>query len=93
MLAIDLGTTSLHWRALDESARLVAEGWELNPQMGAGSEVMSRLAVAGTASGKKRLAELVRGSLRALIQALPVPPEQGCLVANPAMTAIFLEKK
>ena len=92
LLAIDLGTTSLHWCALDEKGVKVAEGQELNPQMGAGSELMSRLAAAGTEQGKKRLAGLVRKSLHSVIDALPETPAQCCLVANPAMTAIFLEK-
>ncbi|MCK9239766.1 2Fe-2S iron-sulfur cluster-binding protein, partial [Desulfocurvus sp.] len=54
-LAVDLGTTSIHWQALGPDGALVAEGALLNPQMGAGSEVMSRLALArGGAAARLR---------------------------------------
>jgi len=92
LLAVDLGTTSLHWRALTRSGVLAAEGRELNPQMGAGSEVMSRLAAAGTPLGKARLAGLTRAALDEIIRALPGTVVECCIAANPAMTAIVLEQ-
>ena len=39
---------------------MVAEGHDLNPQAGAGADVMSRLAVASAPEGRARLARLVR---------------------------------
>ncbi|MBG3876981.1 DUF4445 domain-containing protein, partial [Desulfovibrio oxamicus] len=58
LLAIDLGTTTLHWSALTPDGRRVTHGAELNPQMGAGSEVMSRLAVASSPQGLAALRRL-----------------------------------
>jgi uncharacterized 2Fe-2S/4Fe-4S cluster protein (DUF4445 family) len=92
LLAADLGTTSLQWRAVTRSGVLAAEGRELNPQMGAGSEIMSRLAVAGTPLGRARLAGLTRAALDDIIRSLPGPVAECCIAANPAMTAILLEQ-
>ena len=92
LLAVDLGTTSLQWRAVTRSGVLVAEGWELNPQIGAGSEIMSRLAVAGTPRGKARLTDLARAAVDAILGNLPGVAVECCIAANPAMTAIFLEQ-
>ena len=92
LLAADLGTTSLHWRAMARSGELVAEGRELNPQMGAGSEVMSRLAAAGTPQGRARLAGLARAALDEILRSLPGTAAECCIAANPAMTAILLEQ-
>ena len=53
VLGIDLGTTSVHWRFVHAGAS--TSGSFHNPQLGAGSEVMSRLALARTPQGAKRL--------------------------------------
>lgn len=112
MLAIDLGTTSLQWRHIavepdaDASsggmreALLVAEGGEVNPQMGAGSDVISRLAAAQEPSGRERLQRLTIASLRGLVKRAAERAAPGamaeitavCLAANPAMTALSLGK-
>lgn len=127
-LAIDLGTTSLHWMLVndigkveektslytasnhvdesgardhtsesrEETTPLAVAGSMLNPQMGAGSDVVSRLAVARNASGKTRLSQLVVTEVEELLQNAE---EQGyvvqdiCLAANTAMTAIALDKE
>ena len=90
-LAVDLGTTSLYWQAVDTaSGQEVAGGHFLNPQAGAGADVISRLAVARKAEGLSRLAQLVRTSLAGLCRATGAGFI--CLAANPAMTAIFLEE-
>ncbi len=88
-LAVDFGTTSLH-------ARLCGPGYppdspprvEINPQMGAGSEVMSRLAFAATPEGADRLRGLALGALQRLARQASVPAL--CLAANPAMTYLVL---
>lgn len=91
LLAVDLGTTSLHWRALTHEGGVVAQGQEINPQMGAGSDVMSRIAAALRPGGREKLSELVLRRLRALVQEFPAV--QGiCLAANTALTAITLQK-
>lgn len=64
-LAVDLGTTSIHWTALVKG-QPVATGQDLNPQMGLGSEVMSRLKEAGTAKGLSLLRTLISDHLAGL---------------------------
>lgn len=92
-LAVDLGTTSLHWALLDGNKR-IAYGSEPNPQMGAGSEVMSRLAFAATNSGKEILQGLIVNRLAELITELTEDSfgqvDSISLAANPAMTYLFL---
>lgn len=90
-MAIDLGTTSLHWRVLAKDGTLLNQGQEINPQMGAGSDIMSRVAAARKPAGAAQLSELVLRRLRALVQKFP-SVESLCLAANTAMTAIALQK-
>ena len=76
---------------------VVAEGHDLNPQAGAGADIMSRLAVASAPEGRARLARLVRDHLAALLRqqtaSLPgIPVERLVLAANTAMTDIFLDR-
>lgn len=98
-LAVDLGTTSVYWRvlALDgaEPGATVAEGHFLNPQAGAGADVMSRLAVARTPQGRARLAGLAREAVRRIVDGLRSSDgmvARVCLAANTAMTDIFLDR-
>lgn len=96
-LAVDVGTTSLHWRALDldrknPAGTVVAEGREINPQMGAGADVMSRLAHAQEPQGRAQLAHRLTCALKHICAALPAPVAQMCLAANSAMTCILLQK-
>lgn len=91
LLAVDVGTTSLHWCALDTVGHVIAQGQEINPQMGAGADVMSRLAHAKHAEGRKNLAERVLLALRHIIASLPAPVSQVCVAANTAMTYILLQ--
>lgn len=96
VLAVDLGTTSLCWRVLDTQGIPLAEGRELNPQAGAGADVMSRLAVASAPEGREVLARLVRNELEKIIEFLSQAGigrvERMCLAANTAMTDIFLNR-
>ena len=101
-LAVDLGTTSLQWQHLalfPQGFRIIGQGKSVNPQMGAGSDVVSRLAFAGTPKGRERLATLTRNALHDLAargeaamhaHGLPGGVTALCLAANPAMTAITL---
>lgn len=90
LLAVDLGTTTLHWSALTPDNRRVAHGAELNPQMGAGSEVMSRLAVASSPEGLTALRRLTLTAVARIVAALPGPVRGLCVAGNTAMTAILL---
>lgn len=100
-LAVDLGTTSLHWaliRIFPRGAgfRRLASGRELNPQMGLGSEVMSRLAMAASPEGRTLLRTLVLDRLRVLIQNLSDdagnPVTRLAVAGNSAMLAILTDR-
>ncbi|MEZ7195796.1 ASKHA domain-containing protein [Pseudodesulfovibrio karagichevae] len=95
-LAVDLGTTSVHWTAL-VNGEPVATGRELNPQMGMGSEVMSRLAAASTAEGRFVLRALITDRITELAQLAARNLGGQCIglavSGNPAMTYILLGKK
>lgn len=102
-LAVDLGTTSVYWRAVglsgdgekENAADAVGQGSFLNPQAGAGADVMSRLAVARQPQGRSVLSRLVRRSLRNVVDFLEqkgaAQVEGLCVAANTAMTDIFLD--
>ena len=96
VLAVDLGTTSLCWRALDAQGSPVAEGRIHNPQAGAGADVMSRLAVASTTQGRELLARLARHEVQKIVDFLSQAGlgrvDSMCLAANTAMTDIFLNR-
>ncbi len=96
VLAVDLGTTSLCWRALNAQGAPLAEGRVLNPQAGAGADVVSRLALASTPEGRELLAHLVRHELQRIVDFLAQcglgRVERMCLAANTAMTDIFLNR-
>lgn len=95
-LAVDLGTTTIHWSALVDD-RPVATGNELNPQIGMGSEVMSRLATAATAEGRFVLRALVTDRIVELVRLAARNLGGKCtglaVSGNPAMTYILLGKK
>ncbi|MGE4298357.1 MAG: ASKHA domain-containing protein [Desulfovibrionaceae bacterium] len=91
-LAVDLGTTSLHWQVL-AGGRVLASGTEVNPQMGAGSEIMSRIAyVQAHPEGGRTLQRLVLDRLRAIVRNAPARPESCCVAGNSVMTYIALGK-
>ena len=107
VLAVDLGTTSLQWRLLEveepgdengvkPAARLLWEGAAVNPQMGAGSDVVSRLAAAMIPGGGERLRDLVQAALTNLLDNASAFMPEGktvssiCLAANSAMTSLAL---
>ncbi len=96
VLAVDLGTTSLCWRALNMQGTTLAEGRVLNPQAGAGADIVSRLALASTPEGRELLAHLVRHELQRIVDFLAQyglgRVERMCLAANTAMTDIFLNR-
>lgn len=94
-LGIDLGTTSIQWRAVDKNGRNLAEGSLPNPQSGAGADIISRTAYALNPEARKRLSVLVTGFIGNLLEELKkndIQVQQGCIAANSAMTAILLQK-
>jgi len=87
-LAVDLGTTSIHWATLS-GGDIAASGQGLNPQMGLGSEVMSRLAFAARPGGAEILRRLVLDRLRELVGAAGEATRL-CVAGNSAMTYLLL---
>ena len=87
-LAVDLGTTSICWEYLarGDAAPGTPGGTMINPQMGAGSDSMSRIAYASTSEGAAALRRLVLDGLARVREGCG----EGCVAANPAMTAILL---
>ncbi|WP_419778691.1 ASKHA domain-containing protein [Maridesulfovibrio sp.] len=88
-LAVDLGTTGLHW-AFTLDGETVKSGQELNPQIGLGSEVMSRLAFAAKPEQCKILSELVTDRLKAIISDTAQVREM-VISGNPSMTSILAQ--
>jgi uncharacterized 2Fe-2S/4Fe-4S cluster protein (DUF4445 family)/ferredoxin len=92
-LAVDLGTTSIHWAAHAGGTEL-SRGQGLNPQMGLGSEVMSRLGFAARPGGAKILADLVLDRLRGLADEAAerhgATVARLCVAGNSAMTCLLL---
>ncbi|MCR5562912.1 MAG: ASKHA domain-containing protein [Desulfovibrio sp.] len=98
-LAVDLGTTFVCWRAIlaedAEQGGVAAYGQFLNPQAGAGADVVSRLGAARTRAGRQRLSQLVRDALSRLVDDLAgngLNVRKMCIAGNTAMTAILLDK-
>lgn len=96
-LGIDLGTTSIQWRAVDadDPAREIASGSLLNPQAGAGADVISRVAYARTPEGRATLARLAREAISGIFASLAAcgcSIKGVCVAANSAMTEILLER-
>lgn len=107
-LALDLGTTSLQWRFEADACNisdnisacskktvvLLGEGEALNPQMGAGSEVISRLAFASRNDGSAKLQDLILQFLKSLLTEATEKVgniAELCLAGNTAMTALLLQ--
>ena len=102
-LAVDFGTTSVWWRdvctggcpeapAKEDAERAADDESRINPQMGAGSDVVSRLAYAMRPEGRGRLRKLALEALRDIAAARDPHPGLLCVAANPAMTYILLDK-
>lgn len=92
-LAVDLGTTGLAWRLLVRAdGRIVGEGRGVNPQLGAGGEVISRLAYAMEPGGGAYLRRLVCDVLTRLTAAAPGPVTELCVAGNSAMVSILCDK-
>jgi uncharacterized 2Fe-2S/4Fe-4S cluster protein (DUF4445 family)/ferredoxin len=93
-LSVDLGTTSIHWAVQRATGGLLSQGQGLNPQMGLGSEVMSRLAYAAKPGGAETLSRLLTSRLRALVR--EAETNHGgritrlCVAGNSAMTYLLL---
>ena len=98
-LAVDLGTTSIHWRLVSLEGNAgpgLPHGVMTNPQMGAGSDVISRLAYAAREGGAYTLSRLATDALGGVIHSCATAGyvvEEICIAANPAMTAILLERE
>lgn len=93
-VGVDLGTTSVYYRAESMTGGApLAEGHFLNPQAGAGADVMSRLAAAGRGDASSRLTALAREAVERCLRETAAAGGRAaalCVAGNPAMTDIFL---
>ena len=96
-LAVDLGTTSIHWQVVPVdgtgAGSDLPHGTMINPQMGAGSDVVARIAHATEEEGAAVLRRLVTNALAGIADACAAKgyvAETLCVAGNPAMTGIFL---
>lgn len=91
--AFDLGTTSIAWRAYGKkTGEILSEGQGLNPQAGAGADVISRIACASTPEGSSLLSGLVRDYLARVMAEIPQKPEFMVVAGNTAMSEILLQE-
>ena len=97
--AVDLGTTKVAGYLVDlETGGELARGGLLNPQIGYGEDIISRLAYAHrSAGGRQLLATTIRDSLNELLGELVAETGvaraqvvDACIVGNTAMTHLFL---
>jgi len=97
--AVDLGTTKVAGYLVDlESGGELARGGLLNPQIGYGEDVVSRLAYAHrSAGGGQLLSTMIRGALDELLGELVADAGvaraqvvDACIVGNTAMTHLVL---
>lgn len=93
-LGIDLGTTTIAWRVEDEKGHELARGSFLNPQGGAGADIISRLRHV-LQNGADDLARLTLDSINKIARGLQqggIHVEKMCVAANSAQTEILLRK-
>lgn len=93
-LGVDLGTTSIQWRAVQKDGRKLCEGSELNPQIAAGPDVISRLQYSSSGVRRDQLSDLVLDVLSRIVAELDrsgARAERLCVAANSVMTHILLK--
>ncbi len=96
-VAIDLGTTTLVAQLLDlRTSHVLAVRTALNPQMGYGSDVMSRVHFAVIEGGQRQLEQLIRKRIGAMVADLQVSARSGgerlrhvVVVGNTVMHHLF----
>jgi uncharacterized 2Fe-2S/4Fe-4S cluster protein (DUF4445 family) len=92
-LAVDLGTTGLAWRLVGlADGRIAAEGRGVNPQLGAGGEVVSRLAFALEPGGGAYLRDLVLDVVAQKAALAADRLDALCVAGNTAMVSILCGK-
>ncbi len=98
--AADLGTTKIAGYLVDlETGEELAASGIMNPQIGYGEDVISRLAYAArTADGGAELANAVRAAIDGLVESLAADADvtrdqivDACIVGNTAMHHLLLE--
>jgi uncharacterized 2Fe-2S/4Fe-4S cluster protein (DUF4445 family) len=96
-VAVDLGTTTLVAQLLDlRTGHVLAVRTALNPQMGHGSDVMSRVHFAVIEGGQRKLEQVIRKRIGAMIAELQASPRSGgervrrvVVVGNTVMHHLF----
>ena len=91
-VAVDFGTTSVCAKILLADGRVDSEMHFTNPQMGAGADVVSRLAYAQEDEGFLRLRRAANNALADIVErgAAGRPCLAVCLAGNPTMTSLVM---
>jgi uncharacterized 2Fe-2S/4Fe-4S cluster protein (DUF4445 family) len=91
-LGIDLGTTFVKWGFMHLDGR-VSHGLELNSQMGAGADIMSRLSFAQQGPEHyKFLVRLLRDQAGSVMNLSRAGQDNTCVTGNPAMIHFLLNR-
>lgn len=89
-LAIDIGTTALKWAFVHNNAQM-SFGQTINPQMGAGPDIMSRLSFGREdPDNQNLLMNLLSRDVGSILDFGPVPDGRICITGNPAMIHLLL---
>jgi uncharacterized 2Fe-2S/4Fe-4S cluster protein (DUF4445 family) len=89
-LGIDIGTTSIKW-GFKHSSGLESPGEMINPQMGAGPEIISRMSFARENPGNfNLLRNLLVQELESILDLGRVKDDSICIAGNPAMIYFLL---
>lgn len=86
-IGIDLGTTSIHWQGVTPDGEFLPPTSTINPQMGFGAEIMSRLAFAATDSSGL-LNRLAVDTMSSIVESYS-GVERICVAGNSAMTYLL----
>ncbi|WP_051617234.1 ASKHA domain-containing protein [Desulfonatronovibrio hydrogenovorans] len=87
---IDIGTTSIKWKIFNSGGGGTS-GKTINPQMGAGPDVMSRLSFASESSQNMGLLTgLIRSEIGAILNNAGYLGDDVCITGNPAMIYLLL---
>ena len=89
-LGIDVGTTSIKWGFRHECGQ-ISSGQAMNPQMGAGPDIMSRLSFAlENHHNHKFLQKLIIERADSILNLAGMEPGHACITGNPAMIYLML---
>ncbi len=89
-LGIDIGTSSVRWGFLHQDGQ-ISHGQAINPQIGAGPDIMSRLSFARESTWNYNLLNrLLVEEVQSILDLYDLPDNRICISGNPAMLYFLL---